>query len=79
MPIVLRERGFRFGFFALDIGEPPHVHVEVNDHQAKFWLDPVEFEWSHGMKQHELNEARRIIEANLQFLLRSWHEFFPNS
>lgn len=69
MPIVLRVKGFRFGFFALVIGEPPHVHVDVNGHKAKFWLEPVELEWTQGMKPHEVNEARRIIEGNLQLLI----------
>ena len=41
MPTVLRVGPFRFFFYAGDGGEPPHVHVERDEGEAKFWLDPV--------------------------------------
>ena len=41
MPTVLRVGPFRFFFFAGDRDEPPHIHVERDDCEAKFWLDPV--------------------------------------
>ena len=36
MPIVLRIGPYRFGFFASDIDEPPHVHVKRERFEAKF-------------------------------------------
>jgi hypothetical protein len=36
MPIVLRLKGYRFGFYASDADEPPHVHVKKNGKHAKF-------------------------------------------
>ena len=41
MPTVMRIGLHRFFFFSGDGGEPPHVHVETGDNEAKFWLDPV--------------------------------------
>ena len=41
MPIVLREKGYRFGFYASDADEPEHVHVEKDGHRAKYWLTPL--------------------------------------
>jgi hypothetical protein len=41
MPTVLRAGPYRFFFYAGDRDEPPHIHVERDDHTAKFWLDQV--------------------------------------
>lgn len=43
MPTVLRSGPYRFYFYAGDRAEPLHVHVERDDAEAKFWLDPVRF------------------------------------
>jgi len=42
MPAVFRERGFRFFFYSNE-GSPReqvHIHVEKDDMEAKFWLEP---------------------------------------
>lgn len=41
MPTVLRIGPSRFFFYAGDGNEPPHVHVERDDGEAKFWLEPI--------------------------------------
>jgi hypothetical protein len=41
MPTVLRAGPYRFFFYAGDRDEPLHIHVERDDHTAKFWLDQV--------------------------------------
>jgi hypothetical protein len=76
MPTVLRVGPFRFFFYAGDGGEPPHVHVERDDGEAKFWLDPVRLERSRGFRRKEINRARALVEEHLEQLLESWHEFF---
>jgi hypothetical protein len=42
MPVVLRIRGYCFFFYSNEGSprEPPHVHVEAGDKEAKFWLSP---------------------------------------
>lgn len=42
MPVVFRERGFRFFFYSNEGSprEPVHIHVEKDDVEAKFWLNP---------------------------------------
>jgi hypothetical protein len=57
MPTVLRSGPYRFYFYAGDHDEPPHVHVERDDCEAKFWLDPVRLQRSFGFSASEL---RRI-------------------
>ncbi len=51
MPTVFPSGPFRFFFYAGDGGEPPHIHVERDDCEAKFWLDPIRLERSHGFSK----------------------------
>ena len=76
MPTVLRVGPFRFFFYAGDGGEPPHVHVEHDYCEAKFWLDPVRLERSGGFRRTEINRVRELIEEHQIPLLESWHGFF---
>ncbi len=71
MPTILRERGYRFFFFSNERNEPPHIHVERAGNYAKFWLSPVRQDRSYGFRTNELSEIRRIIESNLEHLLRA--------
>ena len=76
MPTILRTGPYRFFFYAGDGGEPPHVHIERDICEAKFWLLPVRLAKSHGFKRAELNRLRAIVEVNQVELLRGWNEFF---
>jgi hypothetical protein len=76
MPTVLRIGPFRFFFYAGDGGEPPHVHVEHDDCEAKFWLDPVRLDRSHGFSRKEINRIQELVELHREHLLESWNEFF---
>jgi hypothetical protein len=76
MPTVLRVGAFRFFFYAGDGGEPPHVHVERDDCEGKFWLDPVRLERSRGFLRQEINRLRQLVEEHREQLLEGWNEFF---
>lgn len=76
MPTVLRSGPFRFFFYAGDGEEPPHVHVERDDCEAKFWLDPIRLERSHGFGLKEINRVHRLVEKHQHHLLGAWDEFF---
>ena len=76
MPTVFRSGPYRFYFYSGDRDEPPHVHVERDDCEAKFWLDPVRLERSRGFARKEITDVLRIIVENQQALLESWHEYF---
>ena len=75
MPTVLRAGPYRFFFYAGDAHEPPHVHVERDDSEAKFWLDPVRLQWSHGFAGSEINKIEKLVLENRQSLLDAWNEF----
>ena len=76
MPTVLREGPYRVFFYAGDRAEPPHVHVERDQSEAKFWLEPVRLEESHGFNRKEINRIQAFVEQHQQLLLEKWHEFF---
>ena len=76
MPTVLRVGPFRFFFYAGDGGEPPHVDVERDNCEAKFWLDPVRLERSYGFKRKELGRISELVTEHSAELLESWDEFF---
>jgi hypothetical protein len=78
MPTVLRIGPYRFFFYAGDRDEPPHIHVERDDAEAKFWLEPILLEHSHGFGSKEINRIRRLVEEHDQELLESWHAFFSD-
>jgi hypothetical protein len=76
MPTVFRQGPYRFFFYSGDRDEPPHVHVERDDCEAKFWIDPVRLERSRGFSGKDLNRIQEIIQDNQATLRGSWNEFF---
>ena len=78
MPTVLRSGPYRFFFYAGDRNEPPHVHVERDEHIAKFWLDPVRMQSSGGFGRREINKLQTLVERNSEHLLGSWNEYFES-
>lgn len=76
MPTVLRSGPYRFFFYAGDRDEPPHIHVECDKCEAKFWLDPPRLARSHGFAPNEISKIDALIAENGQYLLDRWNEFF---
>ncbi|MCI0740780.1 MAG: DUF4160 domain-containing protein [Gemmataceae bacterium] len=76
MPTAHRSGPYRFFFYAGDGDEPPHVHVERNASEAKFWLTPVRLARNHGFSEKELNRICAIVQEQLDPLLERWNEFF---
>lgn len=76
MPTVLRIGPFRFFFYAGDQSEPPHVHVERDNCELKFWLSPVRLARSYGFSARDINAVEKLVIENQAFLLERWNEFF---
>jgi hypothetical protein len=75
MPVILRVRGFKFFFYQADVAnEPPHVHVTKEGNEAKFWLDPVRIARAGRFRKSDLRDIERIIQDNVEFLLKAWEE-----
>jgi hypothetical protein len=79
MPVVFRERAFRFFFYSNEGSprEPVHIHVEKDDLEAKFWLLPeVRVAYNDGFDARTLRELLGIVETNKDRIGRAWNEFF---
>ena len=75
MPTVLRIGPFRFHFYSNEKGEPPHVHVDFEDGDAKFWLDPVALARNKGLPVSRLREAERLVRKNQEYLQEKYFEY----
>ena len=76
MPTVLREGPYRFFFYSAEGNESPHIHVEHDGAEAKFWLDPIRLARSNGIAAHQLSRLEEIVVANQNVFLDAWNEFF---
>jgi len=75
VPTILRIGQFRFHFYANEKGEPPHIHVDFEDGDAKFWLDPILLARNKGVPASRLREIERLVRANRNFLKEKYDEF----
>jgi len=81
MSTVTRLRGFRFFFYSNEGNplEPPHIHVERDDCEAKFWLFPtVTVAYNDGYDARTLRELIEMVSQLKLQIRRAWHEHFNN-
>ena len=79
MPTVFRERGFRFFFYSNEGSprEPAHIHVEKDNVEAKFWLNPeIRVAYNDGYDAGTLRELVGIVSFNRERIERAWNEYF---
>lgn len=77
-PTVLRTGPFRFFFYSGDKQEAPHIHVERDEHTAKFWLVPVRLQHNKGFRAHEIREIQKLVEEHQSFFLEAWNDYFTD-
>ena len=78
MPTVLRIGPYRFHFYSREPNEPPHIHVERDDSEAKFWLRPVALAANIGFSASELRDIQRLVEEHCQTLLEAYTRVHGN-
>ncbi len=76
MPTVKIIGPYRFFFYSGDSDEPAHIHVERDNHIAKFWLQPVRLQNSGRLKRKDLNRIQKLVEENQAEFLEVWNEYF---
>jgi hypothetical protein len=74
MPEVFREMGFVFFFYANEGNEPMHIHVRKAGGFAKYWIEPIELEFSQGMKVKDLKTAEKLIKSHIELIKNKWYE-----
>ena len=76
VPTLHREAGYAFRFRASDRGETPHVHVDGNGGDAKFWLADARPQKSAGYNRRQLLQIRRIVEVHADEFEARWRDYF---
>ena len=74
MPEIFRSFGFVFFFYSNEGQEPIHVHVRKAGGFAKFWIEPVELDFSLGMKTSDIQQAEDLIVLHLEIIKKKWNE-----
>jgi hypothetical protein len=73
---VFKAEGFRFFFLSRE-EDRLHIHVQASKGEAKFWIEPqVELAKNHGLSEHELKKALRLIKEHEHEIRSSWKEHF---
>ena len=74
MAEVFRKFGFVFFFYSSEGQEPMHVHVRKAGGFAKFWIEPVELDFSQGMKVGDIKIAEELVFEYLELIKTKWYE-----
>lgn len=54
-----------------------HVHVQGQDGEAKFWIEPtVELAQHTGLSQRDISEALRLVQEHDNDIRSAWHKHF---
>ncbi|MDK9702210.1 MAG: DUF4160 domain-containing protein [Sulfuritalea sp.] len=76
-PTIFREGGFRFYFFSREESRM-HVHVQGQNGEAKFWLEPaIELAQHAGLSRREISEASRLVQEHENDIRSAWRKHFP--
>jgi len=75
-PTVLRDAGFRFYFFSREESRP-HIHVQHQSGEAKFWIDPeVELAANYGLNLKRLSTADKLVRKHIAQIRNAWGQHF---
>jgi hypothetical protein len=75
-PTIHREGPFRFFFYSNEGGEPPHVHIQAGDGEAKAWINPPAFASHSGIPARDLARILAIVQARQTEFTEAWDEHF---
>jgi hypothetical protein len=75
MPTIVNVKGYRLYFVSFDGSEPMHIHIRKDNHNAKVWIESMEFAWSQ-FKGHENAAILRMVLENKDLIKDKWYEYF---
>ena len=78
MPEVFRKQGYVFFFYSNENREPMHIYVRKAGGFAKFWMEPIELDYSSGLKTKEVSKAEQLLAETQDLVRRKWHEVFDS-
>jgi len=74
-PTVLRIGSYRFHFYSDEKNEPPHIHIETNDGECKFWLNPIQLARNRGVPPNEVRKIEKLVFENKNLLMEKYNEY----
>ena len=75
-PTVFRLKGYRF-YFLSNEEERKHIHVECEEGEAKFWIEPiVSLSTYYKLNSKKLNEIQKIAEKHKDEIIKEWKRHF---
>ncbi len=75
-PTIFRLKGYRF-YFLSNEETRMHVHVECEEGEAKFWVEPiVSLAVYSKLKPHQLTEIQKIVEDKRNEIIEQWKKHF---
>jgi len=75
-PTIFWKGGLRFYFFSREEARP-HVHVQGERGEAKFWLEPeISLSENYGLNQASLRTALRLIREHEDEIRIAWKKHF---
>ena len=75
MPTILRIGPYRFHFYSAEGNEPPHIHIERDDLECKFLLQPVTLASNYGFPGAELNKLAELVRLHQIELTQAWQQY----
>jgi hypothetical protein len=76
MPTVLIIGNIRF-FFNSREESRRHIHIEMPDGTAKFWLEPlVSLADFYNLKEKDLNKIESIVKEKKDDFIKEWNRHF---
>lgn len=76
MPVIHRERGYRFYFNSDEGNEPAHIHIKGEKGRMKVWLKDLVITNVRGIPGHEQNKLLGIIEVKRKEFISAWNKIF---
>ena len=75
-PTVFHVKGYRF-YFLSNEEMRIHVHVECEDGEAKFWIEPIVSLATYvKLKPQQLNDIQKIVERRKNEIIKEWKKHF---
>ena len=54
--------------------EPAHVHIRLNNSEAKMEIETMEIYWARGFSQKELNRIEKALIDYKDYFQEKWNE-----
>lgn len=76
MPTLLIWNGHKFRFYALDMDEPPHVHIVKDGKSLKVWLLDLAVAQNKGYNERDVARLMAVVAQRRSEWIGVWNDFF---